>query len=108
MFTRGFPLVAVSMFSLVGCAVFPDSTGDYANTWTTADNQQLLVLIHSRRDIERTIRDVEVIRPDRARIVTTKGNGPGAFDATDFVIEKHEGHWKIVGSVHRSTYIQGS
>ena len=99
MTTRGLPLILLSMLSLSSCAVFPDATGTYAKTWTAADNEQLLALVHSRSDIERTIRDIEMLSPDRAHIVTTKGNGSGYFNATEFTIQKKQQSWTVVGAV---------
>jgi hypothetical protein len=108
MVPRRLILFALTAFLVGSCATFPEPDGEYATTWSAADNAQLLALIHGRCDIERTIRDIEVIRPGRARVVTTKGNGSGAFTGTEFTIEKKRGRWFIVGPVRPTTYVVGS
>lgn len=99
---------ALTALLIASCATFPDPSGEYAGRWTATDNAQLLALIHGRPDIERTIRDIELIRPDQAHISTTKGNGSGVFVGTDFTIKKKQGRWIIVEPVQRGTVVFGS
>jgi hypothetical protein len=97
---------ALAALACVSCATPSSVAWEPAHAWTEADSAQLQSIIGSRGDIGRVVRDVKLLRPDLARVITTSRAGVGERKATEFTIEKKQGRWRIVGPIlHTQMFI---
>lgn len=87
-------LVAISIL-LSGCVTPPlQVTGRYATSLSDADVQQIKQLVAAHPDLGRSLRTIEAVRRDRARVEAGRYSGSGWLGTSFFVVRRGE-TWHI-------------
>jgi len=87
----------VAMALLLSACVTPPTqiTGRYAARLSDADVGQIRLLVASRRDLGRTLKELEVVTPDRVRVEVGRYHGPDHWTGTSFFVVRQQGTWLI-------------
>lgn len=87
--------VIVALF-LSACAAPPTQiTGRYAAGLSDADVEQIKLVVAARRDLGRTLKELEVVGRDRVRVEVGRYHGPRSWTGASFFVVRYGDTWRI-------------